>query len=58
MITRRLNSNDLQQIDELIDVRWNQVLKRRNSQHNIILKNRIREYIDLSIDIDIKENIE
>jgi len=58
MITRRLNCNDLQQIDELIDVRWNQILKRRNSQHNIILKNRIREYIDLSIDIDIKENIE
>jgi hypothetical protein len=58
MITRRLNNNDLQQIDELIDLRWNQILKRRNSQHNIILKNRIREYINLSIEIDTKENVE
>lgn len=58
MIIRRLNSNDFLQIDELIDERWNQILKRRNSQHNIILKNRIREYINLSNDIDNKSNVE
>lgn len=58
MITRRLNYNDLDKIDELIDLRWKQVHKKRNSTHNITLKKRIREYILLSNNIDNNKNIE
>jgi hypothetical protein len=58
MITRRLNYNDLDKVDELIDLRWKQVHKKRSSTHNITLKKRIREYILLSNDIDNKKNIE
>ena len=58
MIYRRLNYTDLTQIDELITLRWSQILKKRNSQHDIVLKKRIRDYIDLSVDIEKKDNIE
>jgi len=58
MIYRRLNYNDLVQINELIDLRWNQIRKKRNSQHDQLLKERIKKYISLSEDIDNKTNIE
>lgn len=48
MITRRLNCNDLQQIDDLITSRWNQVKKRRLSLHDQTLKDRIKNYVNLS----------
>jgi hypothetical protein len=46
------------QINELIDLRWNQIRKKRNSQHDQLLKERIKKYISLSEDIDNKTNIE
>jgi hypothetical protein len=57
MIYRRLNYTDLTQIDELITLRWSQILKKRNSQHDIVLKKRIRDYIDLSVNIEKKDKI-
>ena len=48
MITRRLNLGDFEQIDELITTRWSQVKKRRPSQHDQTLKDRIKNYLQSS----------
>ena len=57
MITRRLNYNDFSQIVSLINLRWLQVKKRRQSDHNKILIERIKNYIDLSVSIDVVDDI-
>lgn len=57
MITRRLNYNDLVIIENLINERWSQVKKRRNSTHNSILIDRIKKYLKLSIDIENKIDV-
>lgn len=57
MITRRLNYGDLSKIINLINLRWLQVNKRRQSDHKKILIERIKNYIDLSISIDVTDKI-
>jgi hypothetical protein len=57
MITRRLNLNDFEQIDELITIRWSQVKKRRPSKHDQILKDRIKNYLQISKDIENLKDI-
>ena len=57
MITRRLNLNDFEQINELITIRWNQVKKRRPSEHDKTLKDRIKNYLKISKDIENLKDI-
>ena len=57
MITRRLNYDDFANIVNVINLRWAQVKKRRQSDHNKILIDRIKNYIDLSILINDVDDV-
>ena len=58
MITKRLNLGDFEQIDELITARWSQVKKRRTSQHDQTLKDRIKNYLQLSENFKNQEDVQ
>lgn len=59
MIIRRLNINDIEQVSDLVNSRWNKVkLKRPDSEHNQTLIDRIvKRYGALSIGIEKQNNL-